>query len=328
MVLLALLAGCSSDDDRLTVYSGRTADLIEPLLEQFTDDTGIEVDLLAGDSTDMALTIREEGEKTKADVFLSQSPGAMGVLADTGLLRPVDESLIGRLVDPTNAAPDRTWVGLSGRKRVLAYNTDRLSDAELPDSVLEVTQPRFNGRLGVAPTNASFQDFVTAMRATLGEDRTRQWLADVVGSGVHTYANNVAILEAIARGEIDVGLVNHYYAYRKLAEDPASPVANHHFADGDVGSLVLVTSAALVQRDGQDSDTAERAGRLMDYLLSEPAQRYFADQTFEYPLVKGIPPQALVPPEEGLRSEQVDPAHLEGGIEGTLGLIREAGLST
>jgi iron(III) transport system substrate-binding protein len=150
----------------------------------------------------------------------------------------------------------------------------------------------------------------------------------VVGSGAHTYANNVAILEAIARGEIDVGLVNHYYAFRKLAEDPASPVANHHFADGDVGSLLLVTSAALVQRDGQDSDTAERAGRLMDYLLSEPAQRYFADQTFEYPLVKGIPPQALVPPEEGLRSEQVDPAHLEGGIEATLGLIREAGLST
>jgi iron(III) transport system substrate-binding protein len=284
------------------------------------------VDLLAGDSTDMALTIREEGEDTKADVFLSQSPGAMGVLAGTGLLRPVDPAMLGRLVDPTNAAPDGSWVGLSGRKRVLAYNTDILTDADLPDSVLDITAGRFDGRLGVAPTNASFQDFVTAMRATLGEDRTRQWLADVVGSGARTYANNVAILEAIARGEIDVGLVNHYYAYRKLAEDPASPVANHNFADGDVGSLLLVTSAGLIRQD--DEDRSERADRLVDYLLSEPAQRYFADQTFEYPLVAGIPPEASVPPEQGLRSEQVDAAALEGGIEGTLALIREAGLST
>ena len=321
VVLAVGLTACARRD-ALTVYSGRGQDLVGPLLERFSDDTGIPIDVRYGDSGDLALLIDEEGERSPADVFFSQSPGTVGFLAERGRLARLDERFLER-VDPRWRSREGRWVGVTGRQRVLVYNRDEVGEADLPASVLELTQPQYRGRVALAPSNASFQDFVTAMRQTLGEQPTRDWLQGMAANDAPTYANNNAIVEAVARGEVPMGLVNHYYNERFLAEDPSLPSRNYRFPDGDIGSLVIEASVSLLE----GSDHAEEAERLVEYLLSEDAQRYFAEETFEYPLVDGVPPAEGLPPLDELPAPEVDVDALGEGFTQTLELIESSGLT-
>jgi iron(III) transport system substrate-binding protein len=321
VLLLALAAaGCSRSRDALTVYSGRTQNLIGPLLERFHQETGIAIDVKYGDSAELALLLDEEGDRSPADVFLSQSPGATGFLAAKGRLARLDAGVLGK-VDRRFEGRDGSWVGTSGRQRVLVYNTELVAEGELPDSVLDLTADRFAGKVAVAPSNGSFQDFVTAMRQLEGEDATRRWLQAMVANKPRTYANNNAIVEAVGRGEVPMGLVNHYYNYRFLKESPGTPSANHIFADGDVGALVIPSTASVVK----GTDKAEGANRFVQFLLSPEAQRYFSDQTFEYPLVAGIPAAPGLPPLASLHGPDYDLNALGGGLERTVELIRASG---
>lgn len=320
-LLLALLAGCGGDEDRLTIYTGRTANLVAPLLERFADETGISIDVRYGDSGDLALLVEQEGDRTPADVFLSQSPGALGFLQQAGLLGTLPDDVVG-LVDDRFAADDASWVGLSGRVRVLVYNTDAVDESELPGSVFDLTDEAYAGRVGLAPSNGSFQDFVTAMRADAGDDATLEWLSAMHDGDNPTYANNNAVVQAVARGEVDMGLVNHYYNHRQLAEDPDSPSANHLFDDGDLGSLVLVTGAAIIE----GTDLPEEAARFVEFMLGEEAQRFFSEETFEYPLAAGVEPFIDdLPPLEDIASPEVDLSTLGGGFARTRELIEDAG---
>jgi iron(III) transport system substrate-binding protein len=316
------VAACSGDQQRLTVYSGRGESLVGPILEQFNADTGIGVDVRYGDSAELALLIDEEGDRTPADVFLSQTPGATGFLAEHGRLGQLPDRLLTPVGERFRGS-DRRWVGVTARQRVLVYNSDVLSEDDLPASVLDVNDPPFAGRVAVAPTNGSFQDFVTALRQTEGEEVARQWLAGLADAGAPTYANNNAIVEAVGRGEIDMGLVNHYYNYRFLEEDPDLPSRNYVFPDHDIGALLIDSTAAVTTSAAGDPN----AQRFVEYLLSEDAQRYFADETKEYPLVDGVAQAADVPPLdlESIPSVQLD--ELGGGLNRTLALIRESGLS-
>ena len=322
ILCIGLLApACSTDGDRVTVYSGRTKALIGPLLEDFSEQTGIAIDVRYGDSADLALLIDEEGDKTEADVFISQSPGAVGFLDEAGRLGALAESELD-LVDDAYQGGSGDWIGLSGRIRVLVYNTDLVDEAELPESVLELTDPRFEGRVAVAPNNGSFQDFVTGMRVELGEDVATEWLDGMAANGAEPYANNVAIVEAVTRGEVPMGLVNHYYLERALAEDPDLPAENHFFAEGDLGSLLIVTAASVIE----GTDRPEDAGTLVDFLLSEDAQRFFAEETFEYPLARGVEPAASLPPLSSVPTTTIDLDELGGGLARTAELIQDSGL--
>ena len=117
-------------------------------------------------------------------------------------------------------AGDGSWVGFSGRKRVLVFNPEITDESELPTTVLDLVKPEWKGRIGVAPSNASFQDFVTAMRFKIGDEATAAWLKGIADNDAFTFANNAAIVAAVGRGEVEVGLVNHYYVYQALAQDP------------------------------------------------------------------------------------------------------------
>src|SRR5690606_1406502 len=250
-------AGCGSgDDDRLVVYSGRSRYLIGPLLDDFSEETGVGIDVRYGDSADLALLIDEEGDRTPADVFISQSPGAVGFLDEAGRLGPLSEGIV-ELVPEGDAASDNTWVGLSGRVRTLVYNTDLVDPATLPESVLDLTADEFAGQVALAPTNASFQDFVTVMRDELGDEEALAWLEGMAAGDPPTFENNTAIVEAWGRGEVPMGLVNHYYALRATSDDPDLPVANYCFPEGDLGSTLLVTAAAILEGTDQRED-AER----------------------------------------------------------------------
>lgn len=315
---------CGGDGDSITLYSGRSESLIKPIIDDFTEATGIDVDVKYGDTAELALLIDEEANagRTEADVYISQSPGAMGFI-DDALAQLPDETLA--LVDPGTRDDDGRWVGLSGRQRVLVHNTDTVDPSTLPDSIFDlVADDRFRGQIGVAGGNGSFQDFVTAMRFTEGEDVAERFLADLDALDPVPYANNNAIVTAVGRGEVQVGLVNHYYNFRALAENPNTPSANHVFEAGDPGATLIVTAAGIVE----GSEKVDEATRLLDYLLSEDGQRYFADETFEYPLAPGIPTAGDVPPIEFGDVGSIDLDELEGGLERTRQLIADAGLES
>jgi iron(III) transport system substrate-binding protein len=322
LLLVLATAGCSSSRDALTIYSGRTQNLVGPLLERFNKETGIAIDVKYGESAELALLLAEEGDRTPADVFLSQSPGATGFLDGKGLLGQLDAAVVGK-VDRRFHAGDGAWVGVSGRQRVLVYNKDLVAARDLPGSVLDLTDRRFAGKVAVAPSNGSFQDFVTVMRQLKGEAATASWLKAMAGNRPRTYANNNAIVEAVGRGEIQMGLVNHYYNYRFQKENPDTPSRNHVFADGDVGGLIIPATASVLA----GSDHTDEAGRFVQFLLSPEAQRYFSDQTFEYPLVAGIPAAPGLPPLSTLHSPDYEVDALGGGLQRTVELIRSSGFN-
>lgn len=322
--LLLMAASCSSSDDdatTVTIYSGRTENLIGPILEEFEADTGIEVSVNYGESADLALLISEEGDKTPANVFLSQSLGAVEFLDQQELLVPMSTEILNLV--PAEVRDDQGhWIGFSGRQRVLVYNSDLVDSADLPSSVFDLTDERWNGQLGVAPSNGSFQDFVTAMRGNVGDDQTSEWLEGLADNEVQAYPNNNSIVAAVGRGEIEVGLVNHYYNYRFLAEEPDHPGLNHQFNADDPGSLLIMTGAALVA----GSEGNEAAEELITWLLGDSAQRFFANETFEYPLATGAEPAADLPPAEFTTVATGDVGDLGDGLERTRQLITEAGL--
>lgn len=324
LVLAAGTAGCGvarGDDAELTIYSGRSEELVGPLLAQFNSSTGIPIAVRYGSTSEIALLIAEEGAGSPADVFLSQSPGATGFLLREGLLADIEAEQL-QAVPERFRSPDGRWVGVTARQRVLVYNSDMVDEADLPDSVMGVTQPPYAGRVAVAPTNGSFQDFVTAMRQVEGEEATLEWLTALADGGAPTYANNNAIVEAVSRGEVPMGLVNHYYNARFLAEDPDLPSRNHVFPGGDLGALLLETTASIMATTDQRGD----AEAFVEFLLSEDAQRYFAEQTFEYPLAAGVQAPAGLPPLDTLEVPNVDLAELGEGLERTTELIRDSGL--
>ena len=321
MVVLGLVGtSCGGEEDVITVYSGRTSNLIGPLLEEFARSTGIDIEVRYGQSADLALLIHQEGDRSPADVFISQSPGAVGFLAGEGRLRPIGEKVLSLVPEGFRSAGG-LWVGISGRVRVIVYNRDLVDSAELPASVFELTEERFRGRVAVAPANGSFQDFVTAMRETHGDEATLAWLEGLVTNDARTYANNTSIVQAVGRGDIPMGLVNHYYNFRSKAEDPAVASENYYFPDRDIGSLLIVTAIGVVST----TDDPDLADRLVEYMLSEPAQRFYSEKTFEYPLTAGVAPSGL-PPLAGIEVATYDFDRLGGGLERTKELIDESGL--
>jgi len=303
----------------ITVYSGRSEELVGPLLEQFTAATGIDVEVRYGDTAEMAALILEEGGNSPADVYFGQDAGALGALASEGRLVALPDDVVEE-VDPALRSTRGEWVGVSGRVRTVIYNTELLTEDDLPDSILGFTDPEWSGRIGWAPTNGSFQSFVTALRVLEGEDGARAWLEGILANSPVAYQNNTALVEAVAAGEVEVGFVNHYYLYRFLAEDPAYPAANRFFTDGDPGGLVNVAGVGVVDT----SDDEDLALALVRYLLSAEAQEYFANETFEIPLAAGVAPAAELPDIDSLTLPEIDLDQLED-LAGTLALLTEVG---
>jgi iron(III) transport system substrate-binding protein len=320
---LATAAGCGGSEDTLTVYSGREEELVAPLFDMFEEETGVDVEVRYGDSAELAATIAEEGGNSPADVFFAQDPGSLGSVESQLEVLPAE---ITDRVDARFRDADGRWTGTSGRSRVLVYNTDALSEDEVPDTVQDLLDERWDGRIGVAPTNASFQAFVTAMRLSEGDDATRKWLTDLKALDPKIYEKNTPIVEAAASGAIDLGLVNHYYLYLVRAEQPDAPIANHFLATGDPGALVSVAGAAVLSASDQHDD----AERFVEFLLSDEGQRFYVDEAeeAEYPLVAGIDAKAGLPPLDSLHGPDVDLTSFGAEHEATIEMLRETGYLT
>ncbi len=313
------IVACGGSDDSLVVYSGRTDSLVGPIIDQFEEATGIDVSVKYGSTSEVAATLLEEGERSPADVFFAQDPGGLGAVA--GMLDSLPEDILSKVPDWARS-PDGVWVGISGRARTVVYNTDRLSEEDLPDSLLGFTDPKWKGLIGWAPTNASFQTMVTAMRVLWGEDAARDWLRGIQENAPQVYPKNTPIVAAAGAGEIDVGFVNHYYLHRFLQQEGEGFSArNYHLPQVGPGSLIMVAGVGILET----SDNQENAERFLRFMLSAVAQQYFAGQTFEYPLIEGVSTHRLLVPLSGIDNPAVDMALL-GDVRGTQKILREIGI--
>ena len=320
-LVLFALAG-AAPGQTLTIYSGRGEALVQPLVERFTAETGIEVSVRYGGTAELAVLILEEGRASPADVFWGQDAGALGALSQAGRLLALPADLTAGLPGIFTSRGG-FWIATSGRARVLAFSPAGSAPDPWPSSVFDLVDETYRGRVAWAPTNGSFQAFVTAMRVVHGEDLTETWLRGMIANDTQAYRNNTTQVEAIAAGEVDYALVNNYYLLRFLASDPDFPVAQSFFDDGDIGNLVNVAGAGIVVTSGN----VDAAQRFLRFLLDEQAQRYFTDEVFEYPVTTDVTPDPrLVSYGELLAaSPDVDLDVLED-LEGTLELLREVGL--
>jgi iron(III) transport system substrate-binding protein len=331
---LVLLAGCSADpagsvapsggdQQAITLYNGRSEELVGPLLEQFTADTGIPVEVRSAGSGELSAQLLTEGDASPADVFLSQDAGALGALTKEGLFAALPEKTLSRVPVAYRAA-DGTWTGVSGRVRVVVHNSDLV--AEAPDTIDEVVAGEFpGGRIGYAPTNASWQSFVTGLRVLRGEDGARAWLEAFAAQEPVAFEGNSQVRDAVDAGEVQIGLINHYYLDELIAEKGQDNVTarNQFMAPGDPGGLVNVAGAGVLG----SSDQQEQALALVDYLTGQAAQEFFARQTWEYPLVEGVAAPEGLPPLESLDAPAIDLSDLDSIAE-TQALLAEVGLLT
>ena len=303
----------------ITIYAGRGANLVDPIIQQFSALTGIKVAVKYASTTQLAATLQEEGDRTPADVFFAQDPGGLGAVEDMFVRLP--DSILSRVPEWARS-PESKWVGLSGRARTIVYNSNKLSAADLPDDIWDFVAAKWKGRIGWAPTNASFQTMVTAMRVLWGQDKTRQWLEGIQANDPTMYPKNTPQVAAAAAGEIDVGFVNHYYLFRFLAEEGDSfPARNYHPRAGGPGAVIMVAGVGILSA----SDNQENAERFLEFMLSQVAQQFFASQTFEYPLVDGITTSRVLVPLSEINQPDVALTDLTD-LEGTVRLLRETGV--
>lgn len=322
------IAGCggsssASNSQELTIYSGREEDVVATLYKDFEAASGIKLNVRYGDSAELAAQVLEEGDNSPADVFFSQDAGTLGAVTDR--LTPLAQAQLDRIPASFRSA-DGTWVGTSGRVRVVAYNTTALKPSDLPDTILGYTDTRFRGRVGIAPTNASFQAFVTVMRLEYGDQKTKDFLKALKANDAKTYPKNSAIVEAVASGEIDLGLVNHYYLALLTKEQPDASVANHFLTPGDPGAFVNVAGVGILS----SSKKQDSAAQFVDYLLSDAGQRYYTttSEEAEYPLVNGLDGPTGLPALKDLVGDKITVVDLGSEAKKTLELLNEVGLTS
>lgn len=319
VVTAMALAACSSAESEgpLVIYSGRGEELVQPLIDQFEEESGNEAEVRYGESTELAATLLQEGEATDADVFYAQDPASLGSAADR--LTELDSSILD-MVDPRFADRAGRWVGTSGRVRVFIYNTG--TDNELPQTIDDAVDAAWTGQLGVAPTNGSFLAFVSAMILERGEEGTLEWLRALADIEPQEFPGNSPIVAATDAGEVEAGLVNHYYLLRLRAEGEGNDAENWFIPAADVGSLVMPAGVGVVS----GSDAPEAAKEFVEFLLSESAQEYFATETFEFPLIDGVAPAEGLPDLDEINAPDIDLSQLADVLDDATRLVTEAGL--
>jgi iron(III) transport system substrate-binding protein len=253
-----------------------------------------------------------------ADVFWAVDAGSLAAVASQGYTRALPDDLVEPVLEEYH--PDNQWVGVAGRARAVPYNTNQLSESDIPDKVSDFPDSEaLQGAMGWAPTYGSFQAFITAMRLIRGDQATRQWITRMQEAGVQQYPNEFVISNAAADGELAAGFANHYYALRVKAARPNAPL-DLAFTSGDAGALINVSGAEILQ----GTDKVDLAENFIAHLLTVEAQEFFATRTFAYPMIEGVPPVGGLPRVSELNPPAIDLRKLDD-IEGTIDLLRDTG---
>ena len=315
-----LATGCGSDSDALVIYNAQHEELMTDVAKAFTEETGIDVELRNGKDLEMSAQLVAEGKASPADVFLTENSPAMAQVENAGLFTELPQDALAPI--PAMYRPrSGLWTGFVARATALVYNTDQVSEDELPDSILDLADPEWNGRISFSPTGADFQAIVAAVLDLEGEEKTRAWLEGIKANGTVYDGNNV-VLESVNSGESEVGIVYHYYWYRDQAEsgDVSDNSALYFFGNQDPGAFVSVSGAGILA----SSDHQVDAEKFVSYLTSTAGQQVLADSyALEYPLNPDVQLDPPVKPFAELDPPQVNVSDLDG--KAVVDLMTEVG---
>jgi iron(III) transport system substrate-binding protein len=322
--LVLVTAGCgddAGDGPVLTLYNAQHADLMKAMTDGFTKETGIRVEFRQGSDFDLANQIAQEGDASPADVFATENSPAMSLVDSKGGFAKLDDATVAQV--PAEYVPSsRNWTGFAARETVLIYNTDALTEADLPKSIMDLSQPTWRDRIGVAAAGADFQAIVSAVLDVKGEAATAQWLA-ALKTNAKIYENNIAVMKAVNSGEIDAGVIYHYYWYKDQAESGASSAKTKlkFFGNQDPGAFISVSGIGVVKA----SDEQKNAQRLVEYITSKAGQQIMADgDALEYTIASGVAANPKLTPLADLDAPKIDIAKLNGPK--VVELMQNAGL--
>jgi len=311
--------------DKLVVYSGRAERLIKPVFDAFTSKTGIQVDLLSSGTTELVNRLKAEGDRTPADLLLTNDAGSLELARGAGLLRPLNMREVERAIPSQFRAADNSWIGLSGRFWIIAYNTTMVKPDQL-NSLLDLANPQWKDKLAIPNSGSEYlQAGVSVIRAAHGDDRTRKFLEGLRdNAGSQVYQKSSQIVDAVAKGQVAAGIVNHYYVYRHLATQPAAPLAviMPDQQDGGMGAIMNVTGIGITKR----STHVDNAKLLIEFLVAQVGQKMFADLDKEYPLHPEVKADPALVDRKSFRAAMVPLTRLAELREPTLTLIEQVGL--
>ncbi|POA53371.1 MULTISPECIES: extracellular solute-binding protein [unclassified Pseudomonas] len=304
----------------LTLYNGQHKEVGEAVAKAFEAKTGIHVNVRKGSSNQLASQVVEEGERSPADVIYSEESPPLNKLGEQGLLAQTDTATLA-LLPKEYVASNGTWIGITARVRVVAFNPKLVAEKDLPTSVLEFSQPQWQGKIGFVPTSGAFQEQAVAIIKLHGMDAAEEWLTGLRAFG-KVYSNNMVALKAVENGEVAAVLANNYYWFALQRERGQLDSKLHYFTNGDAGGLITVSSAAVLK----SSKHPKEAQQFLAYIASEEGQRVITQTTAEYPLHKGMESNRGLKPFSELNPPRVTPADL-GNAEQALELERDVGLN-
>ena len=326
-LIVLMLAQVSSlpAADKVTVYSGRAERLIKPVLDDFTAKTGIQVDLLSSGTTELLNRLKAEGDRTSADLFITNDAGSLEQARTAGLLRPSNMREVERAIPPQFRAPDNAWIGLSGRFWIIVYNKTLVKPEELK-SLLDLAEPKWKDKIAIPNSGSEYlQAGVSVIRTTHGDAKTKQFLQGLKdNAGGQVYQKSSQIVEAVAKGQVALGIVNHYYVYRHLVTQPTAPIAVFmpDQQEGGMGAIMNVAGIGIVK----STKHLESAKLLVEFLVAQAGQKLFADLDKEYPLHPEVKADPALVERKSFRAAQVPLTKLAELREPTLLLIEQVGL--
>lgn len=325
LTYLLVLSTSLLASEQLIVYSGRAERLIKPVLDDFTAKTGIQVDLLSSGTTELVNRLKAEGDRTAADLFLTNDAGSLEQARAAGILRPLNMREVDRAVPPQFRAPDNAWIGLSGRFWIIVYNKTLVKPEELK-SLLDLADPKWKGKIAIPNSGSEYlQAGVSVIRATQGDAKTKQFLQGLKdNAGDQVYQKSSQIVEAVAKGQVALGIVNHYYIYRHLAANPSAPIAAFmpDQQEGGMGAIMNVAGIGIVK----STKHLDSAKLLVEFLVAQAGQKLFADLDKEYPLHPEVKADPALIERKSFRAAQVPLTKLAELREPTLILIEQVGL--
>lgn len=275
----------------VTIYSSRNEQLIKPLLDKYTEKTGVKIELVTDKTGPLMARLQAEGKNTPADMLLTVDAGNLWQAAEQGLLQPVSSTILETNVPAKYRDPKGQWTGLSLRARTIFYDPSKVSADQL-STYADLAHPKWKGKLCLRSSKAVYnQSLVASMMENLGEEKTeeiiRGWVANLA---TDVFSDDTSMLEAIAAGQCEVGIANSYYYGRLLDEKPNFPVKIFWANQGTTGTHVNISGAGVIA----NSDNPDGALKLMEWLSSDEAQGLYASSDKEYPVKVGIDESELL----------------------------------
>lgn len=287
---LALIAS-TAGADTVTVYSARNEQLIKPLFDAYTKETGTQIQVLTDKEGPLLERLKAEGAKTPADVLITVDAGNLWQASQMGLLQPVKSSILNANIPANLRDPKGEWYGLSVRARTIVYNKKSVNPTQL-STYEALAEPRWKGKLCLRTSKKVYnQSLVATMMATLGEKETervvRGWVANLA---TEVFPDDTALIKAVAAGQCEVGIVNTYYLARMVEKEPNLPVGLFWANQKSRGVHVNISGAGVVKH----APNAAGGQKLIEWLSAGKAQEIYTDKDFEYPANPQIKPDSII----------------------------------